>query len=67
MLVPPTSVPALPAPLTNAAANMAKVSDAAVVAQLPTTATLSKSITPKTMSSPKIISWDATIQPAYPP
>uniref|UniRef100_A0A915IGK6 Uncharacterized protein n=1 Tax=Romanomermis culicivorax TaxID=13658 RepID=A0A915IGK6_ROMCU len=59
MPVPPTSMPALPAPLTNAAANTAKVSDAAVMAQPSTTATLSKSI--------NTITWDASALPAHLP
>uniref|UniRef100_A0A915KKN8 Uncharacterized protein n=1 Tax=Romanomermis culicivorax TaxID=13658 RepID=A0A915KKN8_ROMCU len=65
MPVPSTSMPALPAPLTNAAANTAKVSDAAIVTQPSTTATPSESITTKTMSRYGIISWDASAQPAH--
>uniref|UniRef100_A0A915J852 Uncharacterized protein n=1 Tax=Romanomermis culicivorax TaxID=13658 RepID=A0A915J852_ROMCU len=60
-------MPALPAPLTNAAANTAKVSDAVALARPSTTATPSELINTKTMTSPGIISWDASTQPAHPP
>uniref|UniRef100_A0A915I6I2 Retrotransposon gag domain-containing protein n=1 Tax=Romanomermis culicivorax TaxID=13658 RepID=A0A915I6I2_ROMCU len=65
MPTPPTSMPALLAPLTNVAANMAKVSDAAVLPQPSTTVTLSKSINTTTMTCPRIISWDASAQSTH--